>query len=346
MGSRLKDNINSRYFEAANQLTSKRARHRIIAYVESYDDIYFWRTVLSRFEDQTRYFEVMLPSHQKLERGKKSVLMNFIGRDNAEQERFDALGPDMIACVDADYDYLMQGATYQSKRVVDSPYVFHTYAYAIENLQCYAPSLHDTCVAVTLNDHRIFDFEDYLQQYSEVIFPLFVWSVWFYTTGRHNQFSLTDFGHITDPGGFNVKDPQRSINHLRKKVGVKIRQLQAEFPNNKEEYLKTKDRIKSLGVTPQTTYLYIQGHHLFDDVVVPILNKVCNRLRQERQDEIVRTARHHTQKRNEMSCYEHSLQDIRQTLKKSTGYMLSELFQRIQQDIESYLTTGRKSPEI
>jgi len=343
VGNRLKDNLNSRYFEAANQLTSKRARHRIIAYVESYDDIYFWRTVLSRFENESRYFEVMLPSHKKLERGKKSVLMNFIGRDSSPHEDLDVLGPDMIACVDADYDYLMQGANNQSKKVTQSPYVFHTYAYSIENLQCYAPSLHDTCVAVTLNDHRIFDFEDYLQQYSEAVFPLFVWSVWFYTTGRHTHFSLTDFGHITDPGRFNVMDPQRSISHLRKKVGVKIKQLQAEFPDNKEEYLKTKERIKELGVTPQTTYLYIQGHHLFDAVVVPILTKVCNRLRQERQEEIVRTALHHTQKRNEMSCYEHSLQDITQMLKKNTGYMRSELFWRIQHDIETYLTTGRKS---
>ena len=193
--SRLKDHLNSRYFEAANQMTSKKARRRIVAYVESYDDIYFWRTVLGRFEDDKRYFEVMLPSHQKLERGKKSVLMSFIeGR----------IGEDMIACVDADYDYLLQGVTPQSKKVVESPYVFHTYAYAIENLQCYAPSLHDVCVAVTLNDHRLFDFEDYLTQYSEAIFPLFIWSVWAYHTGRHNQFSLSDMARVIDPGGFNV----------------------------------------------------------------------------------------------------------------------------------------------
>ncbi len=344
MSNRLKDNLNSRYFEAANQLTSKRARHRIVAYVESYDDIYFWRTVLSRFENESRFFEVMLPSHQKLERGKKSVLMNFIEREefqeenNKVQEGAERLGPDMIACVDADYDYLLQGSTPQSKKIVDSPYVFHTYAYAIENLQCYAPSLHDTCVAVTLNDHRIFDFEDFLRQYSEAVFPLFVWSVWFYKTGRHNKFSLSDFSRVVDLGGFNVHNPQYSIDHLRHKVGVRVRQLQADYPNNKEEYLKTKEDIKRLGVTPQTTYMYIQGHHLFDNVVVPILNKVCNYLRQERQDEIARTARHHTQKRNEMSCYEHSLQDIRQMLKKNMGYILSPQFQQIQRDIEQYLS--------
>ena len=328
MAGKLTDNLNSRYFEAANQLTSKKARRRIVAYVESYDDIFFWRTVLTRFENDELFFEVMLPSHRKLERGKKSVLMNFVG---------DRIGPDMIACVDADFDYMLQGATAQSEKVLQSPYVFQTYAYAIENLQCYAASLHDVCVAVTLNDHRIFDFNDYLQQYSEAIFPLFVWSVWAYRNGKHNKFSLTDFNRVVDPGGFNVFDPQPSINHLRKKVSNKIRQLQAEYPDNKEAYLRLKEEILSLGVTPQTTYLYIQGHHLFDNVVVPIMNKVCNRLRLERQDEISRTARHHTQKQNEMSCYEHSQQDIRQMLKKNLGYILSPQFQRIQQDIAAYL---------
>ena len=123
MSKRLKDNINSSYFEAANSLTSKKARHRIVAYVESYDDIYFWRTVLSEFENDKRYFEVMLPSKVNLTRGKKSVLMNFLEGE--------PLGRDMIACVDADYDYLMQGRTAQSRRVLESPYVFHTYVCSI-----------------------------------------------------------------------------------------------------------------------------------------------------------------------------------------------------------------------
>ena len=154
MASKLTDNINSKYFEAANALKSKQARRRIVAYVESYDDIYFWRTVLSPFEDDKRYFEVMLPSKANLTRGKKSVLMNFLEgkgkkkkrkeRDdrtetNAAENREEILGRDMIACVDADYDYLLQGATDQSRKVLQSPYVFHTYVYAIENFQCYAP---------------------------------------------------------------------------------------------------------------------------------------------------------------------------------------------------------------
>jgi len=329
VGNRLKDNLNSKYLEAANALTSKKARHRIVAYVESYDDIYFWRTVLSDFEDDKRFFEVMLPSKVNLTRGKKSVLMNFLEGE--------PLGKDMIACVDADYDYLLQGRTYTSRRILESPYVFHTYVYAIENFQCYAPSLHNVCVSVTLNDHRIFDFRTYFSQFSEAIFPLFVWSVMVYRNGNYTSFSITDFGKVIDPGGFSVQSPERSISKVRRKVHTRINELQRKFPDAKEEYLATKEDIQRLGVTPQTTYLYIQGHHLNDAIVTPILSKVCNILRQERQEEIYRAEAHKTQKRNEMSCYENSLQDIKVMLKKNNGYVTSDQFRRLQDDVRHYL---------
>lgn len=334
MANRLKENINSRYLEAANALTSKRARRRIVAYVESYDDIYFWRTVLSDFEDDHCYFEVMLPSKLNLTRGKKSVLMNFL-----EDE---PLGHDMIACVDADYDYLLQGATHQSRRVLGSPYVFHTYVYAIENYQCYAPSLHNVCVSVTLNDHRIFDFRQYFADYSEAVYPLFIWSVMLYRNGQYPKFTITDLNRIADPGGFSVQNPEPSIQNIRRKVGTKVRDLQRLFPDAKDEYLRTKESLKELGVTPQTTYLYIQGHHLFDTVVSPMLSKVCNLLRQERQQEIYYASAHRTQKRNEMTCYENSLQDVKTMLKKNSGYTSSEQFRRLQDDIRHFLDNGNK----
>ena len=335
MANRLKENINSRYFEAANALISKKARRRIVAYVESYDDIYFWRTVLTDFEDDHRYFEVMLPSKMNLTRGKKSVLMNFLEGE--------PLGHDMIACVDADYDYLIQGATHQSRRVLRSPYVFHTYVYAIENYQCYAPSLHNVCVSVSLNDHRIFDFRQYFSDFSEAIFPLFVWSVMLYRNGQYPKFTISDLNRIADPGGFSVQNPGPSIQNVRRKVGTKVHDLQRQFPDAKDEFLKTKDDLRQLGVTPQTTYLYIQGHHLFDTVVAPILSKVCNLLRQERQQEIYHASAHRTQKRNEMTCYENSLQDVKVMLKKNSGYTTSEPFLRLQSDIRNYLNNNNST---
>lgn len=335
MNRRLKDNITSRYITAANHMRPKQARRRIVAYVESYDDVLFWRTLLSLYEDDTRYFEVMLPSRTTLERGKRSVLTNLIDAGR--------VGYDLIACVDADYDYLIQGATEVSRRIIESPYVMHTYAYAIENLQCYAPSLHNVCVMVTLNDHALFDFNAFMTQYSEAIFPLFVWSIWHYRQSIYGQFTITEFNKLIDIGGFDLRHPEACIANIRAKVAKKTSWLRHRNPNAKDSYLAVKADLLRLGVTPQTTYLYVQGHHLFDKIVQPIVTKVCEQLIRERENEIRRQAVHSTQMRNELSCYSHSIQDIAQMLKKNTGYQQSEPFLRMRQRVEAYLRHEEKN---
>ncbi len=329
MGKRLYDNLNSSYFEAANRLKSKSSRQKIVAYVESYDDVFFWRQILSQFETDKFYFEVMLPSRiKRLERGKKAVLMQLL---------FNKVGQNMIACVDADYDYLEQGATATSKEINTNPYIFHTYAYAIENLQCYAESLHNVCVAVTLNDHHVFDIEKYLADYSEAIFPLFVWSIWYYRTPNYNQFTITHFLNIIKTGHFSFNNAGNIIKNVRRKVGRKVEQLQQMNPNARESYAQVKEDIKRLGVTPKTTYLYIQGHHLFNKVVVPMLVKICERLVREREREITSQSVHGTQRRNELTCYTNSVEDVIPMLRKNYGYMRSEQFQAIKADVAKFI---------
>jgi len=332
--SRLTDHISSSYFSAANKLTSQKSRRRIVAYVESYDDIFFWRSVLSRFEDKTRYFEVMLPSKKNLSKGKKSVLLNLLSGQ---------VGRDMLACVDADYDYLMQQTTATSRFVNGNPYVIHTYAYAIENYQCWGPSLHNICVGVTLNDRMLFDFDEYLMRLSETVFPLFVWSIWHYRHNLYHDFTMTDFNHVIETGNFTIERAQDIIQHMNRKVQTRVRQLQRQHPDAKESYLKLKEELRALGVTPRTTYLYIQGHHLFDNIVVPMLRKVCDQLFRERQKEIRRFAVHDTQRRNEMAGYTHSTADIQLMLRRNTAFSDAPPFKRLLADISKALGDDDKT---
>ena len=60
MSTSLKHNLTSAYLDAARKLFPKRARRRIVAYVESYDDIAFWRTLLSEFEYQRKGGKIAL----------------------------------------------------------------------------------------------------------------------------------------------------------------------------------------------------------------------------------------------------------------------------------------------
>lgn len=326
--AKLSSHLTSAYISAMNRLGGKKARRKIVAYVESYDDVFFWSNLLRPLENESTYFEVMLPSHTSLCKGKKIALANELGP---------RLGECMIACVDADYDYLMQGTTSTSYEVCRNPYVFHTYAYAIENFQCYAPALHTVCVMATLNDHRVFDFEMFLKQYSQIIWNLFVWNVWAYRYGAYKQFSLLDFYHIVQLAQLNLYHPEQTLERLRHLVNGKISRLQKQFPQGKKTFKPLRDELLSLGLTPETTYLYMRGHDLFDGVVVPVLGAVCEQLRREREREIRTLAEHNVQMQNELSAYQNATGSIEEMMRKHTAYYDCPLYRKIQEDIRTFL---------
>lgn len=334
MARRLSHNLNSAYIAAMNRLQSKRARQKIVVYVESYDDVFFWSTLLHPLETDRYYFEVMLPSRTKLSKGKKEALANELGPQ---------LGAYMIACVDADYDYLMQGATLVSKEVCENPYVFHTYVYAIENFQCYAPALHNVCVMATLNDRRLFDFETFLQLYSEIIWPLFAWNIWCYRYGGYKEFSMLDFYHIIEIYQLDYYHPERTLEALRHHVNQKIARLQKRFPEGRQTYKPLCAELLRLGVTPQTTYLYMRGHDLFKGLVVPMLNGVCEVLRREKENEIRSLAVHNVQAQNELASYQHSIGLVEEMLRKHTTYTDCPEYQRVQADIKALLDGSNRS---
>lgn len=329
MSRRLTDNVNSRYLEAANRLRPRRARRRVVAYVESYDDILFWRGVLDEFETDNLRFEVMLPSRSSLGKGKKTVLMNQLGPH---------LGDCMIACVDADYDYLLQGRTPVSEVILNSPYVFHTYAYAIENYQCFAPSLHHACVMATLNDHEVIDLEAFMEEYSLIVWPLFVWNVWCYRHNRYREFPIMDFCSEVMVKEVNPYHPELALATIRKHVNRKVAWLQSHFPQAKSDYAALRAELMQMGITPETTYLYMHGHSLFEGVVMPLLGPVCSRLRRERESEIRSLACHEKQMQNELSCYQHSQSSIEMMLRKSSDYRQCDAYQRMRADISRFVS--------
>ena len=195
MATSLRDILTSSYFNAAHKLYSKKARRRIIAYVESYDDVAFWRTLLEEFEDDEHYFQVMLPSATSLAKGKKMVLMNTL---NTKE-----LGRSLIACVDSDYDFLLQG---------------------------FAESLHEVCVQATLNDRFILDFDAYLKRYSEIVYPLFLWNIWFYRQRDTYTFPMYDFHTYTALKEISLRHPEQSLEALQHRVNQKLSELKKRFP--------------------------------------------------------------------------------------------------------------------
>ncbi len=327
---RLTEYLNSNFIEAANALRPKRAAQRIIAYVESYDDISFWRSVFNEYESDKVHFEIMLPARSKLTKGKKQAMMNLLGQ---------AYGRNMIACVDSDYDYLLQGTTSTSRQMLDNKFILHTYAYSIENFRCYADSLKQVCVLCTQNDSNVIDFKEYFKLYSRICYPLFVWNILLYRRHDTKTMSMLRFCEIVRLTSFTIDNPAFSLQQLSNRVMHNITMLEKQFPALGEECKKLSEELAALGIDPDETYFYIQGHHIMNGVTMRIMQPVCRHLRSKREAEIERYAYHRQQYNNELASYRHSQCDVVTMLSKNTDYKSAPPYLRLRADIEKLLKT-------
>ena len=327
---KLTEYLNSNFIEAANSLRPKRAAQRIIAYVESYDDISFWRSVFNEYESEKVHFEILLPARSKLTKGKKQAMMNMLGK---------AYGRNMIACVDSDYDYLLQGATSTSRQMLENRYILHTYAYSIENFRCYADSLKQVCVLCTQNDSNVIDFKEFFKLYSRICYPLFVWNILLYRRHDTRSMSMLRFCEIVRITSFTIGKPAYSLQQLGTRVNHNIQLLEKQFPELIDEQKKLSKEFETLGIHPDETYFYIQGHHIMNSVVLRVLQPVCRHLRNKREEEIGRLAYHRQQYNNELASYRHSQCDVGMMLNKNTDYKQAPPYKKLKADIEELLST-------
>ncbi|MFR9589727.1 MAG: hypothetical protein SNH66_02805, partial [Rikenellaceae bacterium] len=96
-------------------------------------------------------------------------------------------------------------------------------------------------------------------------------------------------------------------------------------------------RITKMGITPETTYLYMHGHTLMDSVVMVILNVVCEKLRHLSTARIIGSSKKGTAFKNEMSNYTNSMRSIRDVLLDNENYTRCPLYKLLHKDLEQYI---------
>lgn len=296
-------------------------------YVEGYEDVAFWRSIFDHFHNPYLHFEISVPNRADLPKGKK-VLLSMIPRSSEE----------LLLCVDSDFDYLFDGCTEQSREVNNNPYLFHTYAYATENFLCYAPSLHNVCVKATKNDTRIFDFERFLHEYSRTIYPMFLWYAFSAQLATESVFTLIEFKATVRLGYLDLQDNgANTLAWLQRNVARREHLLRTKNPAMIEPMHEFEARMKARGLSPENTYLFMQGHTLMDNVVLVMLNSVCEKLRQMSIARITASRKQGVALKNEMSNYTNSLRSIRDVLLDNENYTKCPLYKRLQRDIERYI---------
>ena len=305
-------------------------RYLVRVYVEGYEDVAFWRGIFDHFKNPYLRFEISVPNRDDLPKGKQ-VLLSMLGRTNEE---------DTLLCVDSDFDYLFDGATEQSQRVLGAKNMFHTYTYATENYLCYAPSLHNVCVKSTKNDTRIFDFVRFMAEYSKVIYPLFLWYIYSALHHNENRFTLAEFRASVRLNYVDIRyNGDNTLAWLQRNVERRCEALVKDNPDMGDKLDSLAAQLEKRGVKRDNCYLYMHGHTLMDNVVMPMLQSVCDKLRQLSIAKIQASKMEGVHLKNELQNYTNTLRSIKDVLLDNENYTDSPLYKQLRDDIQAYLDT-------
>ena len=129
------------------------------------------------------------------------------------------------------------------------------------------------------------------------------------------------------------------MENLAEKVTNQVIILETTFPHHIESIKSLQTELIDLGLNSENAYLFIQGHTLHDDFVVPFLTSLFNVLRSEIEGTIMSQAIHQEQKDNDLAHYRSSLTEPEKALKTNTEYKPCFLYQKIKTDLDQFMQT-------
>jgi hypothetical protein len=97
------------------------------------------------------------------------------------------------------------------------------------------------------------------------------------------------------------------------------------------------ERLKKRGVERDNCYLFMHGHTLMDNVTIPLLTSVCDKLRQLSVAKINNSKVEGIALKNELQNYTNTLRSIRDVLLDNENYTSCPLYKQLRDDIQSYL---------
>ncbi len=252
-------------------LDAKMFRCRAAVHVEDKDDIFFWNIILKHFRPDDR-FHFIAGSRNEFGNETRGVTQCLKFKD--------FLSDDFFICIDSDYRYLLH------ERHVDvRHYILQTYTYSFENHHCFVEGLDDVCSRVTRLPNHIFDFRRFLKTYSNIIYDLFIWHLYFLSTdtGYFSKYEFNAYINLVGHKPYSIvrDNASHALDHLRMRVDKKTGYLGRHYPDADLESVKRKMEIR--GLTPDTTYLFIRGHNMYD-MISGISREVCRRILEQEKD--------------------------------------------------------------
>jgi hypothetical protein len=183
--------------------------------------------------------------------------------------RLGCLSKDFIICIDSDYRWLLQ------EREMDiEHFIFQTYTYSWENHYCYPKNIENTFGKSGFPDNS-FNFESFLQKYSETLYELFLYHL-ISIINKDHVFDADDFNPFIDIGDVLHFNEEKLISSLQSRFENKLNELKNYYSSTEIEQMKS--RCYSLGLSKDNAYFYFRGHNMFDRVVVRMIKGIIKKL--------------------------------------------------------------------
>lgn len=320
----LESAFNPTYSENASILTGN--PNRVTVEVEDTIDRDFWSDLLCELCPEKEFhfdpYHTILNMDGVSERtGKgKSQIINASPGFNAWH----------IGCVDSDYDWILSDYTEAGKAIRNSRYLLQTYAYSVENLMCLSTTLNKFCLDAT-EETSTFDFVDYFNRLSKIVYPLLVWSTYLY--GKKDQsFTPAAWREVLVN---TEKDAEVSLIHIETKAKAKM----VEFNKNYASEIKDKKKFESShisqkDITDEDAYLYVRGHELFDSIVNSVLGPIIINLRNQHREILKVSNKGKESCKTALRDYQEKVRPVKALLSKNYRYKNnSNIYDMIKKDV-------------
>lgn len=344
--SNLSDNVSSEFIQKFDKLNPKKNHvTTIYVYVEDDYDVPFWTNLLNQITAASdKLPKIKFIVTPPVNKGKKQVVG--VIKDVVDNNKFheycknnaDKFGKNLIAGIDSDYEYLLPDQSANTNASVNQ-FIFKTNVYSIENYLCDSSGLNQCCIQSTKVSHIEFDFETFISQFSEQIFPLFIWHLYFYKTNRCDVFSMKDFNsnmHLGSMKGTSLNDSNQILAALKPKIEEKLSKFKMNYAKEIMAVEKLEQSILAKIIGKQNTYKFIQGHTIKDNFILTILKNIVNQIRAERINNIKSSSKDST---NSIHHYNKisSLNNIEAILDSNTSYYSCQFYGLLKEKISIYL---------
>ena len=209
-------------------------------------------------------------------------------------------------------------------------YLLQTYAYSIENLMCLSSTLEEFCQDTT-EETAEFDFADYMERLSQIVYPLLIWSLYLYSQGNET-FTPTSWRDVLVN---TIKDAEASLAIVAEKTKEKVETLVRDFASEIEEKDKLEAKLEDeKSINSENAYLFVRGHELFDHLLNSLLGPMMTVLRQQHYKKLQDSDSDSEIRKSSLLAYQAKDDSIKHLLSHNYRYKgQTDLYDKIAQDV-------------